>query len=77
MTKTCRIPSSVSFRPCSQIEEEIEDLDEGGDDSEMTCINASEMKQVGRISFSLITFSPITLFPLSNMTISVITNGLH
>jgi hypothetical protein len=61
MTKTCRIPSSVSFRPCSQIEEEIEDLDEGGDDSEMTCINASEMKQVGSISFPPITFSPITL----------------
>ena len=33
-------------RPCSQIEEEIEDLDDGGDDSEMTCINSSEAKQV-------------------------------
>jgi len=36
----------LSFsRPCSQIDEEIEDLDDGGDDSEMTCINGSDIKQ--------------------------------
>ena len=37
------------FRPCSQIDEEIEDIDEAGgagDDSEITCINSLEIKQV-------------------------------
>ena len=38
-----------NFRPCSQIDEEIEDLDDvggAGDDSEITCINSLEIKQV-------------------------------
>ena len=37
------------FRPCSQIDEEIEDIDEAGgacDDSEITCVNSLEIKQV-------------------------------
>ena len=34
------------FRPCSQIEEEIEDIDNPNDDSEMTCISSLEHKQV-------------------------------
>ena len=37
------------FRPCSQIDEEIEDIDEAGgvgDDSEITCVNSPEIKQV-------------------------------
>ena len=40
---------AIIFRPCSQIDEEIEDIDEAGvtgDDSEMTCINSLEIKQV-------------------------------
>ena len=38
-------------RPCSQIDEEIEDIDEAGgagDDSEITCINSLEIKQVNK-----------------------------
>ena len=37
------------YRPCSQIDEEIEDMDDvggHGDDSEMTCISSLEYKQV-------------------------------
>lgn len=43
------VRNNFIFRPCSQIDEEIEDIDEvggTGDDSEMTCINSLEMKQV-------------------------------
>ena len=41
--------NNIISRPCSQIDEEIEDIDEAGiagDDSEITCINSLEMKQV-------------------------------
>ena len=40
---------NLYFRPCSQIDEEIEDIDEAGgvgDDSEITCVNSLEIKQV-------------------------------
>ena len=40
---------NFNCRPCSQIDEEIEDIDEAGgagDDSEITCINSLEIKQV-------------------------------
>ena len=45
------------FRPCSQIDEEIEDIDEAGgvgDDSEITCVNSMEIKQVRAYSESWI-----------------------